>query len=184
MVIAYSRLMCAQNPSFRQGGCPVATEQQVFANCCRFAHHVTVLSKGDQSAIAFPAVSANAASRNYRLPYSLLQALCRDAGQTHTPNPGYSLTVFLGSNHYQTFPQSAAPSFPRFFSRYIVLAAAGGPLPLPLPRNGVFGSRGQGVRLPEGPGLLPVPSLPDGYDESDQPLLTFLGRYFYLNPNR
>ena len=47
--------------------------------------------------------------------------------------------------------------------------------PLALPRNGVFGSRGQGVRWLGGPGLLPAPSLSDDDEWSGQPLLQFLG---------
>jgi len=121
MVMAYRTLMCAQYPSFKQGSYSVAMGQQVVPNFCCFAHYIMVIPKGDQSAIAFPAVSTNDASRNYRLPYSFLQTLCRGIWHTHKPNPANPLTVFLGSNHYQTFPQGATPSFPRPYSPYIGL---------------------------------------------------------------
>lgn len=97
----------------------MAMGQQIVTNFCRLAHHVMVIPQGDQSGIALPAVSTNGASRNYRLPYSLLQTLCRGIRHTHKPNPANSPAVFLSSNHYQTFPQSATPSFPRLFSPYI-----------------------------------------------------------------
>ena len=121
MVVAYRTLMCAQNPSFKQRGYSVAMGQQIVANFCRLAHHVMGISMRDQSGITFPAISTNGTSRNYRLPYSFLQTFCRGIRYSHKPNPANSLTVFFGSNHYQTFSQSATPSFPGFFSPYIGL---------------------------------------------------------------
>ena len=97
----------------------MAMGQQIVANFCRLAHHVMGISKRNQSGITFPAISTNGTSRNYRLPYSFLQTFGRSIRHSHKPNPANSLTVFFGSNHYQTFPQSATPSFPGLFSPYI-----------------------------------------------------------------
>jgi len=99
----------------------VAMGQQVVANFGCFVHHFMGISKRAQFAIAFPVVSANDASRNYRLPYSFLQTLGRGVGHAHKPNPASTFTIFLGSNHYQTFSQSATPSFARLFSPYVGL---------------------------------------------------------------
>ena len=97
----------------------MAMGQQIVANFCCFAHHFMGIPKGAQFAIAPPVVSANNGSRNYRLPYSFPQTLGRGIGHTHKPNPANPFTVFFGSNHNQTFSQSAAPSFARLFSTYI-----------------------------------------------------------------
>ena len=47
MVVAYRTLMCAQYPSFKQGGYSVAMGQQIVANFCRLAHHVMGISKSE-----------------------------------------------------------------------------------------------------------------------------------------
>lgn len=117
--MAYSTLMCAQYPALKQRGYPVAMGQQVVANFRCLAHHFMSIPKRVQLAIAFPVISANGASRNYRLRYSFFQTLGRGIGHTHKPNPANTITIFLGSNHYQTFSQSASPSFARFFSPYV-----------------------------------------------------------------
>jgi hypothetical protein len=52
------------------------------------------------------------------LPYSFLQTLGRSIGPPHKPHPASSFTIFLGSNHYQTFSPSLTPSFARPFSPY------------------------------------------------------------------
>jgi len=62
MVVAYRTLMCAQYPSFKQGGYSVAMGQQIVANFCRLAHHVMGISKRDQSGITFPAISTKCLS--------------------------------------------------------------------------------------------------------------------------
>ena len=97
----------------------MAMGQQIVANFCCFVHHFMGIPKGAQFAVAFPVVSANDGSRNYRLAYSFPQTLGRCIGHTHQPNPANPFTIFLSSNHNQTFSQSAASSFARLFSPYI-----------------------------------------------------------------
>ncbi len=97
----------------------MAMGQQVVAHFCCLTNHFMSIPKGAQFAIAPPVVSANNGSRNYRLPYSLTQTLGRGIGHTHKPDPANPFTIFLSSNHNQTFSQSAAPSFARLFSTYI-----------------------------------------------------------------
>jgi hypothetical protein len=114
MVMAYSTLMCAQYPPFKQGGYSVAKGQQIVANFCCFVHHFMGIPKGAQFAIAFPVVSANDGSRNYRLPYSFPQTLGRGIDHKHKPNPANPFAIFLGSNHNQTFSKAPRPLLPGF----------------------------------------------------------------------
>ena len=97
----------------------MAVGQQVVTNFCRLAYHGMGIPMGDQSAIAFPSVSINGASRNYRSPYGFLQTFPRGIRHTHKSNPTNSPAVLLGSNQHQAFSQSATPPFSRLFSPYI-----------------------------------------------------------------
>ena len=111
MLMTNSTVMCAQHPSFQQGGHSVAMRQQIIANLLRMANYFMSISKGIQLGRAFPSIGMNYASWSHSLQNGFFQAVSGGLRHTSKSNPVNMIINYFCRYYHQALSRSTAPSF-------------------------------------------------------------------------